>query len=582
MSAEDGWRLAANDAGLALWTAADTEVPVHRVGRSVVVGDLFPRSDRDASASKPIGESHGGDVRAFARTLLRTSWGPYVALCPGGEGAPPAVFREPAGMLDAMTWSRGDGVAVVASDMTRAPRWLWPCRASLNWDRIARFLAAPTVETTAPLFDTIEVVGPGELLDLGPVRRRTAVWTPAQFANPTGVPLPEIQAELVRQVDRCTAALVGAYDRVIVEVSGGLDSSILAGALGATGAAAHVGTWLNYRDTRPEADERFYARAVTDRLGVSLTSVVKSRAALVAADFEELAGSFWPAIGGSDPGRDRDEVARLRATGARAMLSGQGGDGVFFQFPTALIAADAVRQRGWGALASPLTADVARRTRQSVWSVLGQVWAARRGAERRPPVLSSLLSAAARDFAGRPEHAWVQAARAEGLPPAKQLHIQGIAVAHLHRGPSRRLREADLLLPLLAQPVLELCLGIPVPDLAGASFDRPFARAAFAERLPPEVLDRRAKGNQSVFYARLVANSLETLRPWLLDGRLCDAGLLDRDLLDRTLTPESLIWGAGGHPMDVLNAAAVEAWVRHWQGRAPDSAQAGRYEILAA
>jgi hypothetical protein len=74
----------------------------------------------------------------------------------------------------------------------------------------------------------------------------------------------------------------------------------------------------------------------------------------------------------------------------------------------------------------------------------------------------------------------------------------------------------------------------------------------------------------------MVAMSLEFLRPHLLDGCLCEAGLLDRGRLDRMLDPAALIWGEAGAPTDVLIAAAVESWVRHWQGRLPDSPAAPR------
>jgi asparagine synthase (glutamine-hydrolysing) len=312
-------------------------------------------------------------------------------------------------------------------------------------------------------------------------------------------------------------------------------------------------------------------------MGVTLTTHCKSRTALDEASLAELAASQLPAIGGVDADRDRDEVERLRATGATAIVSGQGGDGLFFQFPTALVVADEFRRRGWATLGSPLLADIARRTRQSVWGVLAQVRAARRGAERRPTLASTLLAAETRAFAGDTEHAWTREARSHDLPPGKVLHIQGIALAHFYRGPSRRLAEAEILLPFLSQPILELCLSIAVPDLAGGSYDRPFARHAFADRLPEAVVARRAKGAQSVYFAKLVAGRLDWLRPYLLDGRLCDAGLLDRGLLERTLDPQQLIWGRGAAPMDVLNAAATEAWVRHWQARRPDSTKHPRY-----
>lgn len=580
LEGEGLWRRAGTTDRLIVWTRPEADLAVQALpcASGFVIGDLFPTPD-SAAPKSPLRDRQACWRKPclVARDLTRSSWGRYVALIHGPPTHGTSVYRDPGGMLECLTWALGDGLHVVASDMTLAPAWLRPPRAFLNWDRIARFLAAPALATTAPLFDDIDAIGPGELLLLDEgAKTPEVIWTAADFARPSTADLPALQQDLVRKVDLCTAALVGGYDKVLMELSGGLDSSILAGALQATGTAGRVAEWTNYLDDRHEADERRYARSVTDRLGVELAPHRKSLASLTVADFAELGPSFWPAVGGVDAGRDRHEVARLHATGARAIVSGQGGDGAFFQFPSALVAADEFRRYGWSALASPVLADVARRTRHSVWDVLDQVRKSRRGGARLPTSMSSLLPPELQPAPGELDHPWVVAAKARGLPPGKVLHVQGIAVTHLYRGPSRRLREAEILLPLFAQPVVELCLSIATPDLAGGSYDRPFARSAFAERLPEVVLSRRNKGNQTAFFAKLVANSLDALRPYLLDGVLAEAGLLDRGRLDQALDPQALIWGSSVFPSDVLMAASVEAWVRHWQGQAPDSPSAPR------
>jgi len=78
-------------------------------------------------------------------------------------------------------------------------------------------------------------------------------------------------------------------------------------------------------------------------------------------------------------------------------------------------------------------------------------------------IINALLTPEARARAGGMEHAWVLAARATDLPPGKALHIRVLATNHFNHGCSRRRREADLLFPLMSQPVTEICLGIPTP-----------------------------------------------------------------------------------------------------------------------
>lgn len=578
VEAETGWRRHPACGGLALWSDPAQPLAVRQMHRApgVVLGDVFPMPGADMAASPLTAGRYepGGDPREVVSRLSRAFWGHYVALvaAPGGGVV---AYRDPSGSLDAMSWDLGDGLSVVASDMVRVPRWLRPRRQSLNWERIGRMLAVPYASTSTPLFDDIQVVAPGQMLAIGagpPISE--GIWSPGAFATGEPQDLPAVQAELVRRLDTCAAALVQSYDKVIVELSGGLDSSVLAGSLAATGASARVAAWINYHGDRAEGDETRYARDVARRAGFELSTIRKPIIPIDEPALAELAREFWPAMAGVDVGRDRHEAELLRETGAQAIVSGQGGDGVYFQPPTAMIAADEFDRRGWRALGSPVLPNVARRTRQSVWGVLREVHRARRGAERRLTYWSGILSRDLQAEVRRIDHPWVRDARDRGLPPGKVLHVHGVAATHLYNGRSRRRRLADLLYPHFAQPVTELCLGVAVPDLAGASYDRPFARQAFAERLPDSVVDRRSKGNLTAYFAHLVAASATTLRPYLLEGCLCEAGVLNRAELEAHLDPNRLIWR--GAPTDVLWATVTEAWVRYWQTQAPDSASAPR------
>jgi asparagine synthase (glutamine-hydrolysing) len=573
------WRRVGASDGLDVWTGESAPLAVRSLPMAggFLIGEVFdhPGATRMTSAFSHDASTSLRTPRDLARALVQRHWGQYVAILQGPRPSEKAAFRDPTGMLDCMTWSLGEGIEIVASDMTQAPKWLRPRWPALNWDRITEFMSAPAAASTPSLFDDIEVVGPGELLALGPPPRRPEViWSPVAFAAQPAERLEDVRRELVSRLDRCTADLLGGYDRVLVELSGGLDSSVVAGAIDAVGFVPKVAEWFNAVNSRPEANESRYARAVTDRLGVTLETFNHPPIGLEVADFAEVAQAFWPASGALDAQRDRIALARVRATGAQAIVSGQGGDAAFFQMPSPLVAADEFHRRGWSSLASPVLAGVARRTRQSVWTVLGQVHAARRGQLPEQKLVSSVLSASAKAATVGVDHAWVTQAHRADLPPGKRFHIRVMANTHLNHVASRRRREADLLFPLLAQPIMELCLAVPTPDLAGGSFDRPFERATFAHRIPDLVLQRRAKGNLSVYFSRLVAASLPSLRPYLLDGVLCDAGVLDRQALERILDPNQLIWAATA--TDILWAAMVEAWVRYWQTQVPDALTASR------
>ena len=229
----------------------------------------------------------------------------------------------------------------------------------------------------------------------------------------------------------------------------------------------------------------------------------------------------------------------------RLYLTGQGGDSVFFQAPDPLVAADRFRRQGLRALNPAYLAAIGRWTRQSAWTV-GRL--ALRG---RPATGSGS------------RHRWLD--DASELPPGKRGQVERFVNCQLFWTDCLRARQAPLLNPLLSQPVVEHCLGVPSYRLTLGERDRGLARYAFADRLPPAIAERRDKGDLSHFYGQVVRGSAPILSGFLLDGRLVAHGVLDRAALETDLDPARLLWREGANAP--LLAAVLEAWARHWEGR---------------
>lgn len=550
--------------GCVVWRRGRAELPVQVLPEDggLLIGEVFERTGRGVASP-----SHGR--RVTARDLCRSIWGGYAALLRAPNGTW-QVFREPSGQMDVLTWRLDHGVAAVASSFAALPAGLCPRGLGLDWDRIVAFVTVPVAATTESLFAGVMAIGPGEQRPAGG-GAADIVWSPLDHVGPADASAEELAQAFVALVDSCAAALLGRHERALFELSGGLDSSVLAAAIAQNGHLGRIATWLNYADPRPEADERAYAQAVADRHGFELTVLERRPSALDPARFAELGRQTWPAIAGVDAMRDLDAVARIEALGATAIVSGQGGDSIFFQSSSPLLAGDLWREQGLlKTLVDPRLAALARRSRRSVWRVLAE---ARRGVHGRASGVKNvnqLVTPEAHAYAAGTEHAWVRALDDADLPPAKRVHIRALATGQFNHAASRRREVADLVYPFLAQPVMELALGVPAHVLTGGSVARPFQRRAFADRLPPLVRDRRAKGEVSVYVARMMAESLDALRPYLIEGVLADAGVLDRARLIQVLDREYLIHTAAG--TDLVGAIATEAWVRRWQGQMPDTA----------
>jgi asparagine synthase (glutamine-hydrolysing) len=362
-------------------------------------------------------------------------------------------------------------------------------------------------------------------------------------------------------VQRAASTLVAVSANPIVELSGGLDSAIVLGALAGGGKAPAL--CVNFATAYVEGDEREHARAVAELWKAPLIELAAAEEEMAFERLERLAQPVEPMLYGLDFILETALVSVAHSVDADAIVTGQGGDAVFFQQPTADVVTDYLRDRGLRAFFSDVAFDATRRAHGSIWRTwrnmaadrLGVAGSAGAGFDR-----SLLGPSAAGAVPALPCHPWL--ANAASLPPAKRLQLEALSNCQIFNGPTHRAAAAQLIHPLLSQPVMERCLSIPTWQLAGGRGDRALARAAFRDLLPDSIHRRRGKGEASSYYGRAVGRNLPFLRSYLLDGALVANGLLSADALDALLDEQALMWSDRAR-LPVLYAS-FEAWARHW------------------
>lgn len=538
---ESGYTLSVLDD--ALWLAADPGAApaIARLGDWLLLGDALPHPDR-----------RSGSPPQTAEEVVDRFWGRYLAVRCDAAGRPQAVLRDASGAVDGWAW-RGRGAVVIAS--APVPWMLEATRPPLAIDLAAAHavLHAPSRAWDLGLLSGLHSVAPGAVLDLDGAWASRPVWRPADFVDRArGLSVAAAGDLLRRRVDQATAALSAGARGLAVEMSGGLDSSIVATSVRQAGRP--VLAWVHTYGADPEADERDFAQGLAKRMGVALDCLARPDNALSLADLETLSPEARPGFNAMDPLNDAIAAGHLRRRGAEVLLTGKGGDAVFLQAFGAAVFEDLRRRRGPAALLSPTLIAAARWEGRSVWSILS-------GGGREPGLPSPPGILAPLEAPTAP-HAWL--AEAARLGPARRFQIEGLIDGPGFSTASRQTAVADLRHPLLAQPVVEACLSLTVDRLA-LGRDRGLARRAFADRLTPQIAARRSKGNLTAYYGRLIARSLPALRPWLLDGALCAHGLLDRGRTEQALTTEQLIWRGGYR--EIMIAAAMESWWRSWSTR---------------
>ncbi len=534
-----GWHRALDVHTLTVWLGPQSRlraVQVHR--QHILIGDWHRKGE---ALSSIIGGARSAS--GIAEGAVTGGWGDYIAVWKTDDDRL-AILRTPAGALEAVWWRR-DGVVFATHEPPECLDEFLPAEIGIDWNALADIGTSMELLGDRLALKGLSTVAPGGLTTIGRDVETVAVWRPSNFYCP-GAGWDDDPRSLARVVDEVVAALTAGHDHLLAEVSGGLDSAIVAASFVATGRQDRA-AFMNFYDDRPEGDEGRYAQAVADRLGLTLERVHKPVCAVTAEDFAPLGLGVRPALHGLDAIYDRWTADRAVASGATALLTGQGGDAVFFQAPDPFVVVDRVCRLGPRGLSPAYVSDIARWTRHSAWTIADL--ALRR---RRPKPVPSARA-----------HPWLEGI--EHLPPAKAAQVRRFVNAQLFWGDCSRARAATLLHPLLTQPVVEHCLAIPADILTQGPRDRGLARIAFGDRLPSAVIDRRDKGDLSSFYGHVVRGSARNLRELLLNGLLAEHGLLDPEDVDAGLDETRLIRDPAGNRFLIF--AVLEVWACRWTER---------------
>lgn len=513
------------------------------------------RNHHDIVIGSPCHRSNGAWVQDdpgrpanWARRLCGQLWGTYLAvLAIDGDLW---WMLDPSGSMPSWRMDAG-GLTIVTDDVSPALARAMGMTAQIDRPAVAASLVDPASATHLACIQGIRPLVPGVMY--GPDNLEHSIWQPDHY---TCRNVDNHEHALRRAVDEAAYAL--AEPGMLFQLSGGLDSSILLTAL----AARHVHPLaMNFATSDAGGDERHYARLVARHAGADLVEVSDAGFPNYRCIADARQGAA-PHVFGLDDAFEQAVDGLVSKHRVTSVMTGQGGDAVFFQPATTFVSVDHAR-KGVGAAFWAALPNGARRTRSSIWPHLSAVIRDRLGSIPVPTDMlgAAMLTAEALDEVARIDrrHPWSRGI--DHLPPGKRMQIVMIANSQIfHR--ARATGAALLRHPLLSQPVLEAVLGIPTFVLAQGTNDRGLARKVFSDRLPTALLARRSKGDASDYYSRAALANLTFLREFLLDGRLVAMGVLRREALEAVLSREALFFSPEyrGLAMQV----SCEAWTRAW------------------
>lgn len=524
----------------------------------IILGTVFNRSD----ASKParlatFTKEECERIKVSAgRSLVKQQWGRYVAILRSPSDGTIRALRDPTAGVPCY-YFESKGVWFILSDPEDAAE-CGVLPICFNHDYLIAHAIMPGIACEETSLTGLRELLGGQCITLRNERLSSEYyWHPAEYAQGTRVDDP---ATAALQVERLTRYGVESYaalhPRILLLASGGVDSSIVAACLQRT--ASNVIGFSAYADN-PAGDERRYSRLLRDSTGFEWIEC-PSRA--VALDVQPPRAAR-PRLIYSAP-QERQFIAAAKSRNARAIASGQGGDGIFYECREHATE-DHFETHGFHGLLTAARRS-AKLKRTSVTRELRRAFGQKKQSLPHPLAealrFAKLVSTASADRVlqqrERFTHGWLQS-DTQSLTTGQRRHIRLLifpfarALTWMPGGP-------DLIDPLLNQLLMEFLLPMRAHTLLHGGRTRALARMAFAPYLPASIIQRTDKGNVRGDMKALRRANLPAMRDKLLNGYLAESGIVDglalRDCLSDTPTEIS--------PTLALNHYCMELAVREW------------------
>jgi asparagine synthase (glutamine-hydrolysing) len=397
------------------------------------------------------------------------------------------------------------------------------------------------------------------------------LWDPAAIRPLRYKSDHEYEEHCRETLTEAVRAKLRARHTVFSELSGGLDSSsvvVLADHVLAhqNRLPEHLQTISCVFEESDSCDEQYFIKAVEEQRGIP-TVRISEKQQQISSGLREIHFTGIPNPLHCASGRFQSYIGAMKARGARLLLTGTGGDQLF-----------------WSALeAAPLIADNIYRGQFLRMHRSCRAWSRSMGVpymqllcRQALPMVAAAVRARVPKLEIPPLPGWLS-------DQHKKTFIAGMVSSESHRrspalpsartqwrelqslfnmtsaGYTSEYRDVYVSHPYLYRPLVEFCLAVPADQLLRNGEGRSLMRRALSDLLPPRILTRKSKGFINEAFSRALQNDWE-----LVDDpcrwQLCQRGFAEPRLLLEHLT--QLMLGLPLPGSNVGRILSAERWLR--------------------
>lgn len=532
-----------------------------------IFGKLFSNSivnGRYAAMSRIPLEEGTQLCGTLGASLSRKFWGSYIGFFRYGPAF--AFVTDPMASVPCF-YTRKNGVVLAFSHL-EACDFIDKRAFTINYQFISELLAYDKIQTgETGLNEISELLGGQRLLIHDGCDEREHLWDPKSVALDVHEPPSRAAKAELRET---TIAAIGAwgasFDAIVLELSGGLDSSIVLSSLAQTVDVKKI-TCVHHKMQSSDPAENKFAREAATQWDCRLeeVSLDPSRALPEATEHPLSVRPYRQFAAGAVPGL----MEQYQPRQLQAYFTGQGGDHLFLTSRSNLVFADYLRNHGVNPKAFRELLHAARQNEQSIWAVLSEAVPRIFGGDTENMQLANIRRRRTTVNTNAYDDIQVDsmfpswALSSARVPPAKLAQVRSLLHLMHVRHPFYRASGAPTVHPLTSQPIMELCLRFPTYLLRLDGRNRGLAREAFSGLIPDSIRTRYGKGDASRYFVENLVANKEMITGALENGALVSEGLISPQNVHAFMHRNSYRTHEFGRMMIIYYC--IEAWLRKWR-----------------
>lgn len=442
---------------------------------------------------------------------------------------------------------------------------------TVNDDYVAEYLVSQPSASSSPLTN-VGVIPPNHLVEFthGSFKHYRELWNPTHFASVHHRSDGEYEEHFREVLREAVSVRLRADQPVFSELSGGLDSSTIVLMADRILREKHrppgdLQTTSCVYERSETCDERRFIQLVEERRGIN-SHLVHERDQRITLGLSDSEFTGLPNALHCFPGRFQKVAAQMSAYNAHVLLTGRGGDHLFWSEAdgTPLVADEICHGNMMKAHSACSTWSHAASAPyyelfvKKAFPLAFDSWFPGRSGYKAPALPAWLHSRFHKRLSMTPGFTWYSSWRSA---PSRRAQLFNVEHMFRYLGSGLFHEYGDLYVshPYSHRPLIEFCLGTPVSQFLRNGETRSLMRRALRDLLPAKTVKRVSKGLLDEAITRaLQAESPSDLR--LSDWQICERKYVEQTRFMETLKLARL--GIADLTGPLLRLFSLERWLR--------------------